>query len=41
MMSQKKKFEMNLILMWTINDFSMYEMVSRWETHRKLACLIV
>jgi hypothetical protein len=25
-------------LMWTINDFSAYEMVFGWITHGKLAC---
>jgi hypothetical protein len=24
--------------MWTINNFSSYEMVSGWSTHVKLAC---
>jgi len=24
--------------MWTINDFPVYEMVSGWRTHGKLAC---
>jgi hypothetical protein len=24
--------------MWTINDFPVHELVSRWNTYRKLAC---
>jgi hypothetical protein len=24
--------------MWTINEFSTYEMVYRWSIHEKLAC---
>jgi hypothetical protein len=29
---------MRTALMWTINDFPAYEMVSSWSTHGKLAC---
>jgi len=29
---------MRAALMWTINDFSAYGMVSGWNTHGKLAC---
>jgi len=29
---------MKSTLMWTINDFSTYEMVSGWSMQRKLAC---
>jgi hypothetical protein len=29
---------MRAALIWTINDFSAYEMVSGWSTHGKLAC---
>jgi hypothetical protein len=29
---------MRAALMWTINDFPVYEMVSGWRTHGKLAC---
>jgi hypothetical protein len=29
---------MRAALMWTINDFSAYGMVSGWSTHGKLAC---
>ena len=30
---------MKAALMWTINDFSAYDMLSGWSTARKLACL--
>ena len=30
---------MRAALMWTINDFPAYEMVSGWSMHGKLACL--
>ena len=30
---------METILIWTINDFSAYEMVSDWSTYEKLACM--
>ena len=30
---------MNATLMWTINDFSGYKMVSSWSTHGKLTCI--
>jgi hypothetical protein len=30
---------MRAALMWTINDFPAYVMVSSWSTHGKLACL--
>jgi len=29
---------MKIDLMWTINNFSAYEMVSGWSMHGKLAC---
>jgi hypothetical protein len=29
---------MRVALMWTINDFSAYEMVSGWNTYGKPAC---
>jgi hypothetical protein len=29
---------MKIALMWTINDFSMYEMVFGWCTYGKLTC---
>jgi hypothetical protein len=36
--STKQNFLMRATLMWTINDFSPYEMVFGWSTHGKLAC---
>jgi hypothetical protein len=35
---RKQNFLMKTILMWTINDYPTYEMVSGWSTHEKLAC---
>jgi hypothetical protein len=35
--SRKQNFVMRVALMWTINDFLAYGMVSGWSTHRKLA----
>jgi hypothetical protein len=29
---------MKVVLMWTINDFPAYGMVSDWSTYRKQAC---
>jgi len=37
--SRKQNFKMKTTLMWTINDFLAYEIVSGWSTHGKLACL--
>ena len=37
--SMKHNFVMRAALMWTINDFPAYGMVSGWSTHGKLACL--
>ena len=34
----KQNFVIRAALMWTINDFSTYGMVSGWSTHGKLAC---
>ena len=34
--SRKHNFQMKEALIWTINDFPVYEMVSGWSTHRKL-----
>ena len=31
-------FFMRATLMWTINDFPAYGMVSSWSMHEKLAC---
>jgi len=36
--SRKKNFVIRAALMWTINDFSAYGMVSGWSTHGKLVC---
>ena len=36
--SRKQNFVIRAALMWTINDFTAYEMVSGWSTHGKLAC---
>jgi len=38
MYRRNKIFFMNAALMWTINDFPSYEMVSGWSMHEKLAC---
>jgi len=35
---RKHNFVMRAVLMWTINDFPAYGMVSGWSTHEKLAC---
>ena len=34
----KQNFLMMVALMWTINDFSAYEMVSGWNTYGKPTC---
>jgi hypothetical protein len=36
--SRKQNFVMRAALMWTINDFPAYGMLSGWSTHGKLAC---
>ncbi|XP_016574119.2 uncharacterized protein LOC107871744 [Capsicum annuum] len=36
--SMKQNFGLCATLMWTINDFSAYGMMSRWSTAGKLAC---
>ena len=36
--SRKHNFVMRAALIWTINDFPAYEMVSDYSTHGKLAC---
>ena len=36
--SRKKNFIMRANLMWTINDFHAYGMLSGWGTQGKLAC---
>jgi hypothetical protein len=37
--SRKIFFVIRAALMWTINDFPAYGMLSGWSTHEKLACL--
>jgi len=37
--SRKQNFLMRAALMWTINDFPAYRMLSSWSTHGKRACL--
>ena len=36
--SRKQNFVMKACLMWTINDFPAYGMLSGWSTHGRLAC---
>ena len=36
--SRKQNFVMRAAMMWTINDFPAYGMVSGWSTHGKLRC---
>jgi len=36
--ANKENFTMRAALMWTINDFSAYGMLSGWSTHGRLAC---
>jgi hypothetical protein len=36
--SRKQNFLIRAALMWTINDFPAYGMLSGWSTHGKLAC---
>ncbi|CAM8992321.1 unnamed protein product [Rhodiola kirilowii] len=36
--SSKENFTLRAALLWTINDFPAYGMVSGWSTHGKLAC---
>ncbi|XP_038983288.1 uncharacterized protein LOC120111038 [Phoenix dactylifera] len=35
---RKENFQMKAVLLWTINDFPAYGMLSGWSTHGKLAC---
>jgi len=37
--SRNQNFLMRATLIWTINDFPAYEMLSGWSTHGRLACL--
>jgi len=34
----KYNFQRKTTFMWTINDFSVYEMIFGWSTHVKLSC---
>ena len=36
--SRKQNFQMRAALMWTINDFPAYGMLSGWSTHGRLSC---
>ena len=36
--SKRKNFQMRAALMWTINDFPAYSMMSGWNTAGMLAC---
>lgn len=36
--SRKQNFRMRAALMWTINDFPAYGMLSGWSTHGRFAC---
>ncbi|XP_058774567.1 uncharacterized protein LOC131648855 [Vicia villosa] len=36
--SRKQNFNMRAALMWTINDFPAYAMLSGWGTHGKMGC---
>jgi len=36
--SRKQNSMMRAALMWTINGFPVYDMLSGWETHGRLAC---
>ena len=36
--SKKQNFVIKAALMWTISNFSTYEMLSGWSTYKKLAC---
>ena len=38
--STRCHFQLHAALLWTINDFPSYGMVSRWSIKGKLACLI-
>jgi len=35
---ERKDFDLHAILLWTINDFPAYEMLSGWSTKGKFAC---
>ena len=35
-----QNFKMKAMLIWLVNDFSSYEMLSRWSTHEALSCSV-
>ena len=35
-----ESFSMHVVLMWTINNFSSYALISSWSTKDELTCLI-
>jgi hypothetical protein len=35
---RKKIFQLKTALMWTINDFLSYDILSSWRTHDNLSC---
>jgi hypothetical protein len=35
---RKKNFQLKTTLMWTINDFLAYDILSSWSTHDNLSC---
>lgn len=35
---ENKTLQLMVVLMWNINNFLPYRMLSGWSTHRKLAC---
>ena len=37
--STRINFQLKAVVMWTINDFSAYDLTSSWSTKGKLACL--
>ena len=38
--ASKTHFDMRAALLWTVNDFPAYGMLSAWSTHGKLSCPI-
>lgn len=36
--SRKQKLNMRVTLMWTVNEFPAYGMLSGWGTHGKMGC---
>jgi len=39
--SRRQNFKLHAALLWTINDFPAYRILSGWSTKGKLACLCV